>query len=136
MSVSAISATTSAAAAQSNGITNATSSTGLDYDSFLKLLVAEMSNQDPLNPTDSTEYVAQFATFSSVEQAISTNKKLDSMLAVSALTQANSLIGRTITSADGQTAGTVAAVRATSGGIEAVLESGRTVVLETGTVVA
>ncbi|TFF21696.1 flagellar hook assembly protein FlgD [Jiella endophytica] len=135
MSVGAVSSTTSTTAAQT-GITNATSGTGLDYDAFLKLLVAEMSNQDPLNPTDSTEYVAQFATFSNVEQAIATNSKLDSMLAVSALTQANSLIGRAITSADGSTGGIVAAVRAGSNGIEAVLQSGESVILQTGTVVA
>ena len=133
MNVGGVSA--SNASAQAGGLTNATSKTGMDYDSFLKLLVAEMSNQDPLNPTDSTEYVAQFATFANVEQSIATNTKLDSMMAVSALTQANSLIGRTITSADGSTTGVVAAVRAGSQGIEAVLASGGTVTLQTGTVV-
>ncbi|ORE97980.1 flagellar hook assembly protein FlgD [Aurantimonas sp. 22II-16-19i] len=123
---------TSTTTSTTSSVTGSASKTGMDYDSFLKLLVAEMNNQDPLNPTDSTEYVAQFATFSSVEQSIATNAKLDSMMAVSALTQANSLIGRTITSADGSTTGVVAAVRAGRDGIEAVLESGGTVTLETG----
>lgn len=125
---------TSATAAQT-GISAATQQTGMDYDAFLKLLVAEMSNQDPLNPTDSTEYVAQFASFSSVEQAIQTNKKLDSMMTVSALTQANSLIGQTATSADGSLSGKVAAVRAVNGVVEAILESGDSLPLISGTTV-
>ncbi|MCE7026453.1 flagellar hook assembly protein FlgD [Jiella avicenniae] len=133
MSVGAVSSV--ATTSQSSSITTASKKSTLDYDAFLKLLVAEMSNQDPLNPTDSTEYVAQFATFSSVEQQIQTNSRLDSMMAVSALTQANSLIGRTITSADGQTSGVVAAVRAGSLGIEAVTDGGKTVLLGSGTVV-
>ncbi|HEX2018373.1 MAG TPA: flagellar hook assembly protein FlgD [Aurantimonas sp.] len=116
--------------------TTAEKSSTLDYDSFLKLLVAEMSHQDPLNPTDSTQYISQFASFSSVEQAIQTNKKLDSLMTVSALTQANSLIGRTATSADGSVSGLVEAVRVVDGGVQAVLSGGRTLMLESGTTVA
>src|SRR5690606_29942522 len=115
--------------------TAAEKSSTLDYNSFLKLLVAEMSHQDPLNPTDSTQYISQFASFSSVEQAIQTNKKLDSLMTVSALTQANSLIGRTATSADGSVSGLVEAVRVVDGGVQAVLGGGKTLMLESGTTV-
>ncbi|HEY9058313.1 MAG TPA: flagellar hook assembly protein FlgD [Aurantimonas sp.] len=130
MSIGAVTSATPASASAS--LATATSKNGLDYDAFLKLLVAEMSNQDPLNPTDSTEYIAQFASFSNVEQSIQTNKKLDSLMMVSALTQANSLIGRTATSADGSLSGTVAAVRVVEGGVEALLEDGRTLPLAPG----
>ncbi len=41
--------------------------TGLDKDTFLQLLATEMQNQDPLEPTSNTEYVAQMAQFSSLE---------------------------------------------------------------------
>ena len=41
-----------------------TSNSSLDKDAFLQLLVAQMKYQDPLEPTDNTEYVAQLATFS------------------------------------------------------------------------
>ena len=132
MSVSAIGATTSSAATTTSAVTTASKKT-LDYDAFLKLLVAQMANQDPLNPTDSTEYIAQFASFSNVEQAISTNKKLDSMMTVTALTQANSLIGRTATSADGTISGTVAAVRVVDGVVNAILDDGQSITLESGT---
>ena len=132
MTVSGVSANTTYQTAQATVEKNST----LDYDSFLKLLVAEMSNQDPLNPTDSTQYISQFASFSSVEQAIQTNKKLDSLMTVSALTQANSLIGRTATSADGTVFGTVEAVRVVDGGVQAVLAGGKTLMLESGITVA
>lgn len=130
MSIGAVTSTQPASATAS--LATATSKNSLDYDAFLKLLVAEMSNQDPLNPTDSTEYIAQFASFSNVEQSIQTNKKLDSLMMVSALTQANSLIGRTATSADGTVSGTVAAVRVVEGGVQALLEDGRTLPLAPG----
>jgi flagellar basal-body rod modification protein FlgD len=50
---------------------------GLGRNDFLKLLVAQLKNQDPLNPQDNTQFVAQLAQFSSLEQAMSMNSKLD-----------------------------------------------------------
>lgn len=47
-----------------------------DFDMFLRLLTTQMQNQDPLNPSDSTEYTAQLATFSGVEQQVETNDLL------------------------------------------------------------
>ncbi|MCB8838129.1 flagellar hook assembly protein FlgD [Aurantimonas sp. VKM B-3413] len=132
MSVSGVSPTTGTTSADATKNTAAKSNT-VDYDAFLTLLVAQMKNQDPLNPTDSTEFVSQLATFSSVEQAVQTNTKLDSMMTVSALTQANQLIGRTVTSADGSVSGVVTAVRVADGGVQAVLEGGDTVMLQSGT---
>lgn len=45
-------------------------------DVFLKMLVAQMQNQDPLNPADSTQMASQLAQFNMVEQQIDTNKYL------------------------------------------------------------
>lgn len=58
-----------AAASQSTSSSKATSSStsGLDKEAFLQLLVAQMQYQDPLEPTDNTEYIAQLATFSQLE---------------------------------------------------------------------
>jgi flagellar basal-body rod modification protein FlgD len=83
----------------------------LDYNAFLRLLVEQMKNQDPTEPMDSTEYVAQLATFSNVEQSIQTNSSLNELLKASYLSQAGSIVGRTVTSHDGSVSGTVAEVR-------------------------
>ncbi|MEM0937539.1 MAG: flagellar hook capping FlgD N-terminal domain-containing protein [Pseudomonadota bacterium] len=47
-----------------------------DFDTFLRMLTAQVENQDPLNPLDSTDFAAQLATFSSVEQQVLTNDLL------------------------------------------------------------
>lgn len=110
-------ATTSGHQAQAGGA-------AVDYQAFLKLLVAEMKNQDPTEPMDSTEYVAQLASFSQVEQSVQINNKLEQLLKTSAVAQADALLGHTITSADGQTSGVVAEVRLTADGIIAVTGDG------------
>lgn len=51
-----------------------------DFETFLSLLTAQMRNQDPLKPMESTEFVAQLASFSSVEQQIRSNERLDAIL--------------------------------------------------------
>lgn len=48
-------------------------------DQFVKLLVTEMKNQDPLSPMDGKELAAQLAQFSSVEQLVNVNIKLDNL---------------------------------------------------------
>lgn len=47
-----------------------------DFETFLKMLTAQMQNQDPLNPVDSTEFASQLAAFSTVEQQVRTNDLL------------------------------------------------------------
>ena len=104
----------------------------LDYDAFLKLLIAQMKFQDPTEPMDPSEHISQLASFSAVEQSIKTNAKLDSLLASVALSQADSVIGRTVTSADGETSGKVASLRIVDTGAVAVLEDGKEVTLGSG----
>ena len=79
-----------------------------DFDSFLRLLTAQLRNQDPLKPIDSTQFVAQLASFSTVEQLIGTNARLDGLIA-----QADSAdmagfaswIGRQVRASDGSFVG-------------------------------
>lgn len=107
----------------------------VDYNAFLQLLIAQMKNQDPTSPTDMSQYMSQFAQMSSVEQAIQTNTKLDTLLSSTALSQAESLIGRTasFTSEDGHsTTGKITAVRIIQGGAVATLENGTQVQLGPG----
>jgi flagellar basal-body rod modification protein FlgD len=66
-------------AAARNGAPSAATTAAGDFQTFLTLLTAQMRNQDPLKPMESTEFVAQLASFSSVEQQIRTNDRLDSI---------------------------------------------------------
>ncbi|OLP58163.1 flagellar basal body rod modification protein [Xaviernesmea oryzae] len=107
----------------------------LNYDSFLKLLVTQLKNQDPTQPMDSAQQMAQLATFSQVEQTIKTNKNLETMIQGNALNQAGAVIGRTVTSADGATSGVVSSVKITSTGITAMLASGQELAISAGVVI-
>jgi flagellar basal-body rod modification protein FlgD len=131
MSVSATDAT--GAMQTSTGATSASSkSKTLDYNSFLKLLVAQLQNQDPTNPSDPTAFVSQLASFSAVEQQVNANSKLDALLTQSAFSQAASLVGKTVTSADGVTTGKIASVQVSSSGLTATLTGGQTLALGEG----
>jgi len=69
------------------------------FDTFLALLTTQLKNQDPLDPTDSSEFTNQLVQFAGVEQSIATNDKLDELLQFqtgSQLTSAVSYIGKTV----------------------------------------
>lgn len=104
----------------------------LNYDSFLRLLVAEMKNQDPTEPKDTSQYLSQLASFSAVEQGVNTNKKLDSLMTAMQLSQADSLIGHTIKGSDGFLLGTIKSVEIGKTVSTAILEDGKRVVLDAG----
>lgn len=54
-----------------------TAGIGEEFNNFLQLLTAQIKNQDPLSPLDSTQFVEQLATFSSLEQQVKTNVSLE-----------------------------------------------------------
>ncbi len=133
MEVSAIGSSTASA---QNANQSALAQNTLDYDAFLRLLVAEMQNQDPTNPTDPTQYMSQIASFSAVEQQINANQKLDALLTSMTISQASGLVGRSITSGDGLVSGEIASIRITSDGAQATLQNGKTVTLGAGVTVS
>lgn len=75
------SASNSASSSASDAITNAAGG-AMGKDEFVKLLVTQMQNQDPMNPMDGKDLAAQLAQFSSVEQLMNINTKLDNFTAL------------------------------------------------------
>lgn len=67
----------SSGAALSSALSSGPNSLG--KDDFLTLMVEQLKNQDPMNPSDSTEFTAQLAQFSSLEQLFNVNDNLESM---------------------------------------------------------
>lgn len=100
--------------------TTATSLTGASQDQFLQLLVAQLQNQDPLSPADSTQFVSQLATFSQLQETQKLTASFDQMLKLQQLTQGSSLLGKTVeyTPVSGPPAtGTVSALTVRDGSV-------------------
>ncbi|MGY1748510.1 flagellar hook capping FlgD N-terminal domain-containing protein [Modestobacter sp. SYSU DS0511] len=90
-------------------------------DVFLKLLVAQMRYQDPSNPTSSSEFMAQTATFSQVEKLEEIAKQNKALVGLQRSLSAGALVGHQVTYTDttGETQiGTVSAVRIAGAGAE------------------
>ncbi len=83
---------TSTSKTSSSSSSSKTASSAIDQqkDQFMSLLVAQMKYQDPLEPTSNTEYISQYATFSSLEQMQNMSKSL-------ALSNATQMAGKTVT---------------------------------------
>jgi flagellar basal-body rod modification protein FlgD len=87
MTISMASAIGSASAGQSGNI---------GIQDFLKILTAQLNNQDPLKPVDNQEFVAQIAQFATLEQSRQLNGKIDAMLAAQSSTQSIGLLGKIV----------------------------------------
>lgn len=75
----------------------------LDKDDFLKLLVTQLSHQDPTQPMEDREFIAQMAQFTALEQITNLNKEFSSVARLIATSQAIGLLGKTVEIADGDT---------------------------------
>jgi len=84
--------------ALSSALSSVTGSSGqfVSENTFLTLLITQLKNQDPMNPQDSSQFVAQLASFSSLEQMTSMNTAMNNVLDNSA----TSLIGQNVTLLD------------------------------------
>lgn len=114
--------------APTSASTPSLSSTSLGTDTFLKLLVAQLSNQDPSQPMDSSSFLTQLAQFNSVEQMNNVNTTLTTILSANQLTQAASMIGQTVqysaSNAQGQTVtqqGVVQSVAVNGGAVQVMI---------------
>lgn len=113
----------------------------LGKDDFMKLLIAQLQNQDPTNPMQDTDFIAQMAQFSSLEQTMNLTKAFEKFAEVqsqSQLIQYNSFVGKNVhwhevTEADGEDgkpvvnegAGLVASVKYVNGSVIFIMEDGK-----------
>jgi flagellar basal-body rod modification protein FlgD len=68
----------------------------IDQEDFIKLFLAQLQFQDPLEPVDNREFLAQLAQFSSLEQSRQTSQNTNDLLSMNATTQAVGLLNRQV----------------------------------------
>lgn len=90
-------ANTSAAAAP------AAAASSLGLDDFMKILMTQLTYQDPMKPMDNQQFVAQLAQFTALQQSQQMNERLQQLLTIQSATQSVGLLGKTVevTGADG-----------------------------------
>lgn len=105
MAVEGTSGTSSTSNTTATSTSSSNSSKSLGEDAFLQLLVTQLQNQDPTNPTDSTQFITQLATFSSLEQltTISSNVEAINTLLTSGATKTSDTSTDTSTSTNSST---------------------------------
>lgn len=98
-----------------------TRNNSINQEDFIKLFLAQLQFQDPLEPVDNREFLAQLAQFSSLEQSRQTSENTSSLLSMNASTQAISLLNHQVDvqNLDGTMAsGTVTAIHFTPEGAQ------------------
>lgn len=96
----------------------------LGQDDFLKILVTKLSTQDPMNPQQDSDFIAQMAQFSTLEQSKSMTADIAMLKAQQEVLTANGLIGRTVTVTQNDkkvAQGTVTSVAMNEGAPEVVI---------------
>ena len=81
------------------GLTSTPQSTqvnSLGLDDFLKILMTQLTYQDPLKPLDNQEFIAQLAQFTSLQQSREVNQGIQQLLTIQSATQSVGLLGRTV----------------------------------------
>jgi len=99
-------------------ISAASSTSGLDFQSLLQIILQQLTYQDPLKPMDNFQFVSQLAQFSQLQQTQSLNTSITNLLTAQASLQATGLLGKTVdfmTDGNTQLTGTVKSVTFASG---------------------
>jgi len=74
----------------------ATTTNTLGQEEFIKILLTQLTYQDPLKPLDNQEFIAQLAQFTSLEQTRQLNTRIDTLLTIQSATQAVGLLNKTV----------------------------------------
>jgi len=85
--------TTGTTSSTTSGTKTSRTTLNANFDTFLKMLTTQLQNQDPLAPTDTAQFTNQLVMYSQVEQQLSTNDKLDEMIAGQKQTGTQALLG-------------------------------------------
>ena len=98
---------------------------GMGMQDFLKILLTQLTYQDPLKPMDNQQFMAQMAQFTSLQQTQQLNEKTDALLSTQASLQSVGLLGRTVEigSGTGTITGTVKALSLVSDTPQLTLET-------------
>lgn len=106
--------------------TNTTQNNTINQEDFIRLFLTQLQFQDPLEPVDNREFLAQLAQFTSLEQSRQTSQNTTDLLSMNATTQAVGLLNRQVEVSGLATAftGTVTAVRFTSNGAQLTVANG------------
>jgi flagellar basal-body rod modification protein FlgD len=86
------SGTSSSSSTAQSSATASAATFGKNFDTFLKLLTAQLQNQNPLSPMDTTQFTQQLVQFSSVEQSIRQNQNLETLIALQKSSQAGNAV--------------------------------------------
>lgn len=114
-STAAVSSSTSTSTAYDTSTLMASKTMG--QDEFLQLLVAQLSSQDPLNPTKDTEFVAQMAQFTALEQTKAMSEEISAMRNEQEFLESHQFLGRAVELKSGSEtiSGVVTAVKVVDG---------------------
>lgn len=95
----------------------------LNQDDFLKLLTTQLSNQDPLKPMEDTQFIAQMAQFSSLQQATTLTKDFEAFSSAQKIFSAQNLLSKTVSLTSDETVvtGPVTEVRIKNGAAEIIV---------------
>lgn len=104
----------------------ATSAFGLSFDALLKIILTQLTYQDPLKPMDNFQFVSQLAQFSQIQIGQTTNDRLQTLVAAQGSLQAAGLLGRQVDigAGAGVVTGTVTAISFANGDPRVTIETG------------
>jgi len=111
----------------------------LSSEEFIKVLVTELTSQDPFNPQDTTALLEQLSSLRNIESQMSLQDELGTLVNQNQLASAGGLIGRDVeglSGANDRVSGRVTAVRVEGGEVQLELDSGRSLPMDRVTSIA
>lgn len=136
---SAINTATNNSSSTSNSSASAPSAANtLTANDFIKFMITQLQNQDPLNPTDSNQMLTQMSQIGQLESSTNLQSSLSTMVQQNQIASAANMIGKYVQGTDqnsNKTTGTVTAVQVTTNGVNLTMDNGDTVPLNNVTAI-